>query len=113
MKLRPVTYNIDITGLSNRLNESRGKAVNAAMRKAIAEKEQVIQTGFVAQEVEQAAKETGYEFSGVDKPKTGTGLYGLRYSEFVVPLVKAVQELSKQNEELQKQIDELKALIKK
>ena len=54
-------------------------------------------------------------------------MYGLRYAEFVVPLVKAVQELSVENGKLkmkneeqntinttlQKQIDELKdALIK-
>ena len=52
-------------------------------------------------------------------------MYGLRYSDFVVPLVKAVQELSSQNDqlksqneaqqkintELQKQVDELKAMI--
>ena len=43
---------------------------------------------------------------------------GLRYSDFVVPLVKAIQELSKMNDEkdakidgLQKQIDELRAMI--
>jgi len=54
----------------------------------------------------------------VDAAKNEKDLYGLRYAEFVVPLVKAVQELSKMNEEkdvkidgLQKQIDELKAMI--
>jgi hypothetical protein len=48
-------------------------------------------TGFIAQEVEQAANEIEYDFSGVDAPKNDD-LYGLRYVEFVVPLVKAVQE---------------------
>lgn len=38
----------------------------------------------------------GFEFSGVDVPKEINGLYGLRYAEFVVPLVKAVQELNLQ-----------------
>ena len=55
-------------------------------------------TGFVAQDVEQAAAETGYEFSGIHKPETADGLYSITYSEFVVPLVKAVQELSKLND---------------
>ena len=75
-------------------------------------------SGFVAQEVEQAAKSTGYDFSGVDKPKNENDMYGLRYAEFVVPLVKAVQELSKMNKDrdakidtLQKQINELKAIL--
>ncbi len=114
MKLRPVTYNLDITGLGNKLKEGRGKEMNAAMKTAMAEKEQIIQTGFVAQEVEQAAKATGYDFSGVDKPKTDAGLYGLRYSEFVVPLVKAVQEqqqmielLKQQNAVLVKRVETL------
>jgi len=65
-------------------------------------------TGFLAQDVDNAAKSIGYDFSGIDKSGK---IMGLRYSDFVVPLVKAVQELSKQNENLQKQIDELKAKI--
>jgi hypothetical protein len=65
-------------------------------------------TGFLAQDVDKAAKSIGYDFSGIDKSGK---IMGLRYSDFVVPLVKAVQELSKQNEYLQKQIEELKATI--
>ncbi len=42
--------------------------------------------------MEQAAREIGYDFSGVDAPKHEHDLYGLRYAEFTVPLVKAVQE---------------------
>ncbi len=75
-------------------------------------------TGFLAQEVEAAAKKIGYDFSGVDAPKNENDLYGLRYAEFVVPLVKAVQELSGQNDllkseigNLKSEIEELKAMI--
>ena len=57
-------------------------------------------SGFLAQEVEAAAKSVGYEFSAVDAPKNAESMYGLRYAEFVVPLVKAVQE---QQELIQKQ----------
>jgi hypothetical protein len=39
------------------------------------------------------------------------GIYGLRYAEFVVPLVKAVQELREQNDRLQAQVNELTALV--
>ena len=77
-------------------------------------------SGFIAQEVEQAAKESGYEFSGVDKPGNENDFYSLRYSDFVVPLVKAVQELVNQHKEiqasnntLQNQIDELSKRIEK
>ncbi len=41
-----------------------------------------------------------YDFSGVDAPKNQNDLYGLRYDEFVVPLVKAVQELAIKNDSL-------------
>jgi hypothetical protein len=54
--------------------------------------EKMRHTGFIAQEVENAAREIGYDFSGVDAPKNNKDLYSLRYAVFVVPLVKAVQE---------------------
>ena len=101
-KLKPVTYNLDVSGIENKLSpvkKNNNDAVNATIQKDIAAKEKVLQTGFVAQDVERAAKELGYDFSGVDAPKNSNDLYGLRYAEFVVPLVKAVQELSKMNEE--------------
>ncbi len=60
-------------------------------------------TGFLAQEVEAAAKKINYDFSGVDVPKVDGGLYSLRYAEFVVPLVKAVQEQQQMIEELKTQ----------
>ena len=66
----------------------------------------MIRSGFIAQEVEQAAKEIGYDFSGVDAPKNANDFYGIRYAEFVVPLVKAVQELSHENEQLKKKVEE-------
>lgn len=100
LRLRPVTYNLDVTGICNHLNESRGREMNEQTKDAIAAKEKVIFSGFIAQDVEQAAKETGYDFSGVDAPKNEKDFYGLRYAEFVVPLVKAVQELDEENGKL-------------
>ena len=52
-------------------------------------KQQIVYTGFVAQDVEKAAKELNYDFSGVDAAKNDKDLYGLRYSDFVVPLGKS------------------------
>ena len=66
----------------------------------------------LAQDVEKVAKETGYNFSGVDAAKNDQDVYSICYSDFVMPLIKAVQELSKQNEEQQKEIDDLKKLVK-
>lgn len=82
----------------------------------MAEKEQYKFSGFVAQDVEKAAKELGYDFSGVDAPKNANELYSLRYADFVVPLVKAVQEqqtlIEKQNQELKKLKEQIDALAK-
>ncbi|HLF65296.1 MAG TPA: hypothetical protein VI603_16135 [Saprospiraceae bacterium] len=58
--------------------------------------------------MEEATRETGYNFSGVDAPKNGNDLYGLRYSVFVVPLVKAVQEQQVMIEVLQAENAKLK-----
>ena len=76
------------------------------------------QSGFIAQEVEKAAQEIGYDFNGIHKPENANDNYSLAYSQFVVPLVKGMQEQQKQiedqqkvNQQLQQQIDELKKLI--
>ena len=57
----------------------------------------------------------GYNFSGVDKPKDASKqTYALRYSDFVVPMVKAMQEQQQQIEDLKKksaEVDELKKQI--
>jgi trimeric autotransporter adhesin len=113
MKLRPVTYNLDVAGISQKLNESRGKENDSQFSKSISAKEKTIFSGFVAQEVEAVAKATGYDFSGVDKPKNANDFYGLRYAEFVVPLVKAMQEQQVLIRDMQKQIDQLILLQKK
>ena len=118
-KLKAVTYNLDARGLDNFLNKSRankseaGVSANTSMNKALSEKEKSIQSGFVAQEVEKAAKEIGYDFSGVDAAKNENDVYGLRYAEFVVPLVKAVQELSAKNDEKDQKMASLEARLGK
>jgi trimeric autotransporter adhesin len=110
MKLRPVTYQLDMAGINKKLNINAGK-MDDQLKRSVAEQEKTVFSGFVAQEVEQASKAAGYDFSGVDKPKNENDMYGLRYAEFVVPLVKAMQEqqqmiidLKKQNEDLQKRV---------
>jgi len=96
---------------------SNGKHGELIKVKKEAEKE--VQTGFIAQEVEQVAKQIGYDFNGVDKPKNSNDYYGLRYAEFVVPLTKAVQEqqkmiegLKEDNKLLLDELQKIKELIK-
>ena len=125
-RLQPVTFNLDLDAMDELLKIDKTKSpderelspeLEEITRKAKEAKEKVKQTGFIAQDVEEAAKSIGYDFSGVDVDEAG--IYGLRYAEFVVPLVKAVQELSDhnnrlqtQNDRLQAQIDELSATVR-
>jgi hypothetical protein len=71
------------------------------------------QSGFIAQEVEQAAQQAGYDFNGVHKPENEHDNYSIAYSQFVVPLVKAVQELNARNEAQQKMIEDLQKEVAK
>ncbi|SFP67410.1 tail fiber domain-containing protein [Parafilimonas terrae] len=114
--LRPVTYTLDMRSINNYYNKNRQKINDTArihLKQITADDEtagsKIIHTGLIAQEVETAAKKLNYDFDGVDKPQTDNGVYGLRYSEFVVPLIKAVQELSKSNNDKDAEIDSLKA----
>jgi len=94
-QLRPVTYHLNV----HRENEMvyAGKDPSGEWEGKY-DIEKIKMTGFLAQEVEQAALNSGYDFSGIQKPENPEDLYSLRYSDFVMPLVKAVQELNEQNQ---------------
>jgi trimeric autotransporter adhesin len=107
MRLRPVTYNYDYNGLY-KLQTGIAKAgmeidnPNAGVRFS----------GFLAQELEQAAIAAQYNFSGVDKPANDNTPYGIRYAEMVVPLVKAMQEMKLLIDKQQAEIAALKKQLK-
>jgi hypothetical protein len=103
MKLRPVMYQLDIAGINNQLNRK--------VTEDIGENAKTVFSGFIAQEVEQAAKDVNYDFGGIDKPKNEKDMYGLRYAEFVVPLVKAMQEQQLIIDSLRMQVEAVKAEI--
>lgn len=109
--LRPVTYHYNIA----KENELLGVQNTDAKEAGSSDIEKINFTGLIAQEVDKAAKKIGYDFSGIDK--TGP-IMGLRYNDFIVPVIKSLQELSEENEMLKKnnasmqqQIDELKILV--
>ncbi|MCD4747425.1 MAG: tail fiber domain-containing protein [Bacteroidales bacterium] len=109
LKLQAVTYNLDVDKLDDFLNIPDSLQNDENLKKGAIEKASMLQTGFIAQEVEEAAQSLGYDFSGMDAPNNEAGLYGLRYAEFVVPLVKAVQEQQEMIKTQQAIIEELKA----
>lgn len=96
----------------------------------------IIHTGLLAQEVETAMKESGYNFDGLNKPANDDDYYTLSYELLTIPLIQSVQEMNeilektikgqqdvlkemevtitnqqRINESLQKQIDELKNMM--
>ena len=119
LKLRPITYKLDVNKLAADLGEDRRRDENGNIKmealpediKARNEKSQIVYTGFAAQEVEKIAKEIGFDFSDIDSPKNENDFYGLRYAEFVVPLVKAVQEQQSQIQNQQSQIHNQEKII--
>lgn len=125
-RLRPVVYNFETKKMEEFLSknlpeENKRKLDDSEFAASTA----IRQSGFIAQEVEKAAQDAGYNFNGVHKPENENDNYSLAYGQFVVPLVKGMQEqqamiekqqalIEKQQaliEKQQKQIDELKKLI--
>ena len=102
-ELRPVTYHFNIT----KQNKLSG-LIDTMIWQSKYDIEKIQFSGFIAQEVESAASTINYDFSGVDKSGE---IMGLRYAEFVVPLVKAVQELDQMNNELKSENEELKTRL--
>lgn len=111
--LRPVVYNFDTKKFEEFLTKNMPDSVRIKHFENVdfSESSAVRQSGFIAQEVEQVMKETGYDFNGLHKPVDENDNYGIAYGLFVVPLVKAVQELSKQNEILMQDNTNLKASV--
>jgi trimeric autotransporter adhesin len=114
-KLRPVTYTWDIHKFNAHARGNDYPVINAAYNPdeeaAIRKKESITYTGFIAQEVDKAAQETNFNFSGVLKPVDDKDAYSVSYADFVVPLVKAAQELNNKLNEQQKVIEALQQEI--
>ncbi|MFH0867081.1 MAG: tail fiber domain-containing protein, partial [Bacteroidota bacterium] len=105
-KLRPVIYQMETKLLTefvtqNLADSIRSKYIDSVDFTASRNK---IHSGFIAQEVDSVAQICGYTSSIVHEPSNSTDIYSLNYAEIVVPLVKAVQELSKT-------VDSLKTII--
>lgn len=102
-KLRPVSYELNRqklqTFLKGQDNENASEELSGRT------------TGFVAQEVAQLLDENGYVFSGVERPKHDQDHYSISYAQFVVPLVKGMQEQQQIIRELREELEALKSVI--
>ncbi|WP_461103391.1 tail fiber domain-containing protein [Spirosoma koreense] len=102
-KLTPVTYYV------NKVKEAELVGYSLANVK----KDTVLHSGFLAQDVEKAAKAVGYNFEGVRQEDNGK-YYTLGYTLFVIPLVQAVKDLNTEVELLKarlKERDEIQAQL--
>jgi hypothetical protein len=102
-KLRPVTYQFD------RQKLARFTATAVLDSGCTASAHDPTQTGFLAQQVAQAAREVGFAFDGVHFPANKQDHYSLAYSQFIMPLVQAVQEQQVQIDALRTANDHLSA----
>ena len=129
MGLRPVSYNMDYNAVSEKLGENKRienkdikgtdglasapseaeLAAETYMKEVRDKKSAVREVGFIAQEVEELVNKLGIDFNAVERPENEQSMYRLRYSEFVVPLVKAVQEQQAIIQNLTKRIEELES----
>ncbi|GAB3955449.1 hypothetical protein GCM10028805_43080 [Spirosoma harenae] len=92
-KLTPVTYHVD--------KVKEAKLVGYPLSNV--KEDKILHSGFLAQDVEAAAKESGYNFDGVRKEEGGK-YYTLGYTLFVVPLVQAVKDLNAEVEQLKEKV---------
>jgi trimeric autotransporter adhesin len=107
-RLRPVVYNFNTEKFQSFLVRNMSKENQAKyMNQDFSISTTIRQSGFIAQEVEKAALEVGYNFNGVHAPVDENDNYSLAYGQFVVPLVKAVQELDQQKSEQDQKIEKL------
>ncbi len=119
MKLRPVTFRFDNYALEKFTGTPGSQSdIDDETGKELAEKNmKTVHTGFIAQEVEKAALETSFDFDAVSHPENDHDVYSLAYAEFVVPLVKSVQEqhliIVNQKRTLQNQAKQISELEKR
>lgn len=72
--------------------------------------EGIVYSGLIAQDVEKVLKDLDLPFSGLVRPANENDFYSIRYGDFVIPLINAVQEQQEQIERLE---DENRILLER
>jgi hypothetical protein len=102
LKLKPVTYNVR----PKELHKIWGTPDSVVNKMDFSEAENQGRIGFLAQDVEKAAEESGFDFPGIDVPRNDKEVYSLRYVDFIMPMVKSIQELDKKETQLAEAMQE-------
>lgn len=100
-QLRPVDYRWDVREDYTQYDEE-GNATGLAERDG-SQKRNRFHHGVIAQEVQKVIEDTGVDFGGFQDHTVagGSDVMSVGYEEFIAPLIKAVQELSKKVAELE------------
>jgi hypothetical protein len=96
-KLSPVTYNFNTEKYEHHLTQLMSEDTKRAHfeNRDFSSSKSIVHSGLLAQEVEKVCSELGYDFDGIHTPDPNnpTDNYSIAYSQFIMPLIKAVQEL--------------------
>lgn len=108
MRLRPVSYNTN----PEILHQIWGTPDSLVKKIDHSQIKNTRFIGLLAQEVHEAMKQSGYtSFTGIDIPRNEKEVYSLRYVDFIMPMIKAIQEQQSMIEAQQKEIQTQKAQI--
>ena len=66
-----------------------------------------IHFGFIAQEVDEIASKDKYAFAVTDRQD----MYGIRYHEFIGPIVKTIQEQELRIKQLEQELTQIKGVL--
>lgn len=112
-KLKPVTYHFDTKKFDEHLNRNRNR--DDVANEDFTESTAIVRTGFLAQEVEKICIDLGYKFDGLHIPDANNPAdnYGIAYSQFIMPIVKAVQEQQVIIETQKAELEQLKSELDK
>ncbi|HOD10942.1 MAG TPA: tail fiber domain-containing protein, partial [Flavobacterium sp.] len=130
LKLKPVTYNFDTKKFADYLHQNITDSLKTDLKNNdYSESTAIIRSGFLAQDIEKIIKEIGYDFDGLHIPEIGnsTDTYSVAYSQFIMPIVKSIQEqqtiietqknqianLQKENAELKREQEKQKQTLEK
>ena len=114
-QLRPITYNVDFQKVSRFINGGNEPTESGSAKtldeESLTEKGKVLYTGFIAQEVDSAAKKINYSFSGVVLPQNEKDFYRIRYDDFIPSLVVSVKQLNDSSNKIVENVNDLKNQI--
>lgn len=117
MQLKPVTYNFDTKKFEEHILQDMPDGIKAERLNDndFTSSTKIIHSGFLAQDIEQACKQSGYDFDGLHIPDSTnkTDHYSVAYSQFIMPLVKGMQEQQSIINQQTKTISELLSRIEK